>query len=453
MGLIKAVSGAVGGTLADQWKEFFYCEALPKDVLVVKGVKRITSRSTNTKGNDNIITVGSGVAVADGQCMIIVEQGKVVAICSEPGQYTFTASSEPSVLVCNLGTGVINTFKTIGRRIGYGGDTGKDQRVYYFNLKELLDNKFGTPTPIPFRVVDRNIGLDIDVSIRCYGTFSYKIADPILFYTNVCGNVTESYKRSELDDQLKNEFIAALQPGFGRLSEMGLRPNQVMTHTEDLQESMNMALSKKWSELRGLEVVSIALGSVSLPPEDADLIKNAQKAAILRDPSMAGATLVEAQASALKSAASNEAGAMTGLMGFGMVGQMGGNGMNAQRYYNQGQQQQQYQAPPQQQPQPAQPAPKPQPTVAPGSWACTCGAMATGKFCRECGAKKPEDGWACTTCGTINKGKFCYECGAKKPLGVPQYRCDKCGWQPADPTKPPKFCPECGDPFGDEDII
>ena len=458
MGLIKAISGAVGGELADQWKEFFYCESMPADVLMVKGQKRITSRSTNTKGNDNIISNGSGIAVADGQCMIIVEQGRVVAMSSEPGQYTFDTSTEPSIFAGNLGTSVINTFKTMARRVAYGGDTGKDQRVYYINLKELIDNKFGTSTPIPFRVVDRNINLDIDVSIRCYGTFSYKIADPILFYVNVAGNVTEDYKRSNLDDQLKTEFIAALQPGFGKLSDMGLRPNQVMSHTEDLQEAMNEALSKKWSELRGLNVVSVALGSVSLPPEDAEMIKTAQRTAIMRDPSMAGATLVEAQASALKSAASNEAGAMTGLMGFGMVGQMGSGNMNAQGYYNMAGQNQQQQQPPQQQyqqpPQQQQQAP-PAPAAAPadGQWQCACGTMATGKFCPECGKKKPENqGWTCS-CGTVNLGKFCQECGKKKPEGAPQYRCDKCGWMPKDPTKPPKFCPECGDPFGDEDKI
>jgi len=444
MGLIKAISGSVSGTLADQWKEFFYCESMPKDVLLMKGVKRVGKNSTNTKGSDNIISNGSGIAVADGQCMIIVEQGKIVAMSSEPGLYTFDISSEPSIFAGNLGASVLNSFKTMGRRIGYGGDTGKDQRVYYINLKELIDNKFGTPTPIPFRVVDRNIGLDIDVSIRCYGTFSYKISDPILFYTNVCGNVSDTYSRSEIDGQLKTEFIAALQPGFGKLSDMGLRPNQVMNHTEALQDAMNEALSRKWAEIRGLDVVSVALGSVSLPPEDAEIIKNAQKAAILRDPSMAGATLVEAQASALKTAAGNEAGAMTGLMGFGMVGQMGGgNGMNAQGYYDRSAQQQQ---PVQQQQAP------PQPTQS-AAWQCTCGAMATGKFCPECGSKKPDGGWTCPGCGTINRGKFCQECGARKPLGVPQYRCDKCGWQPTDPTKPPKFCPECGDPFGDEDII
>ena len=444
MGLIKAITGAVGGQLADQWKEFFYCESIPKDVLMVKGQKRITGRSTNTKGNDNIISNGSGIAVADGQCMIIVEQGRIVEICSEPGQFTYNSSTEPSVFAGNLGKSVLDSFKTMGRRIGYGGDTGKDQRVYYFNTKELLDNKFGTSTPIPFRVVDRNIGLDIDVSVRCFGVFSYKIADPILFYTNVCGNVTESYSRSEIDDQLKTEFIAALQPGFGKLSDLGLRPNQLVNHSEDLQDAMNEALSKKWSETRGLEVVSVAIGSVTLPPEDAELIKNAQKAAILRDPSMAGATLVEAQASALKSAASNEAGAMTGLMGFGMVGQMGGGGMNAQGYYNMNQQGQNQQ----QQPVAQQTAP------AAGQWTCSCGHVATGKFCPECGKKKPEEtaGWKCS-CGAVNQGKFCSECGSKKPEGVPQYRCDKCGWMPKDPTKPPKFCPECGDPFGDEDKV
>jgi len=441
MGLIKALGGAVGGTLADQWKEFFYCESMPKDVLMVKGVKRTGSRSTNTKGNDNIISNGSGIAVADGQCMIIVEQGRVVEICSEPGQFTWDSSTEPSVFTGGLGASVINTFKTMGRRVGYGGDTGKDQRVYYFNLKELLDNKFGTSTPIPFRVVDRNIGLDIDVSVRCFGTFSYKISDPILFYTNVCGNVTDKYMRTEIDDQLKTEFIAALQPGFGKLSDLGLRPNQIVSHSEELQDAMNDALSKKWSETRGLEVVSVAIGSVTLPPEDAEIIKNAQKAAVLRDPSMAGATLVEAQASALKTAAGNEAGAMTGLMGFGMVGQMGGgNGMNAQGFYDRAEQQGQQQQQQIQQPQP-------------GGWTCPkCGAAATGKFCPECGTKKPEEGWRCS-CGAMNTGKFCQECGAKRPEESARYRCSKCNWEPSDPTKPPKFCPECGHPFGDEDKI
>ena len=469
MGLIKAGIGALGGTLADQWKEFFYCEAMPKEVLVTKGQKRITSRSSNTRGNDNIISNGSGIAVADGQCMIIVDQGKVVEVCAEPGEFTYDSSSEPSIFAGKLGESIIATFKTIGKRFTYGGDTGKDQRVYYFNTKELIDNKFGTPNPIPFRVVDSKIGLDVDVSIRCSGVYSYKIADPILFYTNVCGNVEKEYTRDELDSQLKTEFVSALQPAFGHLSELELRPNQIVTHNTDLESAMNTALSEKWGELRGLKVVSIALGSVTLPDEDADMIKQAQRAAIMRDPTMAAATLVGAQADAMKAAASNEAGAMTGFMGLGMAMNAGGGAGAAQNLFAMGQQQQQQQA------QQAAPAPggwtcacgasvngnfcpncgakKPEPKPAAGAWKCSCGATASGKFCPECGAPKPADeaGWTCS-CGTVNKGKFCQNCGAKKPAGAPLYRCDKCGWEPADPKNPPKFCPECGDKFDVNDI-
>ena len=464
MGLLKAGIGALGGVLADQWKEFFYCDALDVNTLVTKGQKRVSGRSSNTKGSDNIISNGSGIAVADGQCMIIVEQGKIVDVCAEPGEYTYDTSTEPSIFAGKFGESLKNTFKAIGKRFTYGGDTGKDQRVYYFNTKELLDNKFGTPNPIPFRVVDSKIGLDVDVSVRCNGVYSYKIADPLLFYTNVCGNVEADYTRQQIESQLKTEFIAALQPAFGRLSELELRPNQIITHNTQLEEAMNEALSKKWGELRGLKVVSVALGSVTLPEEDAEMIKQLQRTAVMRDPTMGAATLVGAQADAMKAAASNSAGAMTGFMGMGMA--MNQGGMNAQNLYAMGQTQA-----------PQQPVPKiqgwkcscgatvsgkfcpecgskkPEPQAA-GSWKCSCGATVTGKFCPECGSKKPADdgSWTCA-CGAVNKGKFCPECGSKKPAGIPQYRCDKCGWQPADPTKAPRFCPECGDPFDNGDII
>ena len=435
MGLIKAGMGAVGGTLADQWKEFFYCESMPKEVLVTKGQKRVTGRSSNTKGNDNIISNGSGIAVADGQCMIIVEQGKVVEVCAEPGEFTYDTSSEPSIFAGNLGESIKETFKTVGKRFTYGGDTGKDQRVYYFNTKEILENRFGTPNPVPFRVVDSKIGLDIDVAIRCSGVYSYKIADPLLFYSNVCGNVEQEYSREELDATLKTEFISALQPAFGHLSELELRPNQIVTHNTDLENAMNTALSEKWGALRGLKVVSIALGSVTLPDEDAELIKQAQRTAIMRDPTMAAATLVGAQADAMKTAAGNEAGAMTGFMGMGMAMNQGG-GMNAQNLFAMGQQQQAQQM--------AAPAAD--------GWKCACGTVVNGNFCPECGSPKPveDNGWSCS-CGTVNKGKFCQNCGAKKPEGAPLYRCDKCGWEPEDPAHPPKFCPECGDIFDEND--
>ena len=435
MGLIKAGIGAIGGTLADQWKEFFYCESMDKEVMVSKGQKRIGGRSSNTKSSENIISNGSGIAVADGQCMIIVEQGKVVEVCAEPGEFTYDSSTEPSLFCGNLGQSVIDTFKTIGKRFTYGGDTGKDQRVYYFNTKELVDNKFGTPNPIPFRVVDSKIGLDVDVSIRCSGVYSYKIANPLLFYTNVCGNVEQEYTRDELESQLKTEFISALQPAFSKLSDMELRPNQIVAHNTELEQAMNNALSAKWGELRGLKIVSIALGSVTLPPEDAEMIKQLQRTAVLQNPNMAGATLVGAQADAMKAAAANEGGAMNGFIGMGMA--MNAGGANAQNFYAMGQQQ-------------APAAPQPQA----GAWKCKCGATATGKFCTECGSPKPADteGWTCS-CGEINKGKFCQNCGAKKPAGVPQYRCDKCGWEPEKGASAPKFCPECGDVFDDADTI
>ena len=408
MGLIKAGIGALGGTLADQWKEFFYCDSLDKDVLVCKGQKRVSGRSSNTKGNDNIISSGSGIAVADGQCMIIVEQGKVVEVCAEPGEFTYDASTEPSIFSGRLGESVKQTFRTVGKRFTYGGDTGKDQRVYYFNTKEIMDNKFGTPNPIPFRVVDSKIGLDIDVSVRCSGIYSYTIADPLLFYSRVCGNVEREYTRDEIDSQLKTEFISALQPAFGRLSELELRPNQIVTHNTELEGAMNQALSSKWGELRGLKVVSIAIGSVTLPDEDAEMIKQLQRTAVMRDPTMAGATVVGAQADAMRAAAANENGAMTGFMGMGMA--MNAGGVNAQNLYSMGQQ-----------------------SAAPAAAPAADG-----------------NGWRCS-CGAVNKGKFCPDCGAKKPEGAPVYRCDKCGWEPEDPNRPPKFCPECGDVFDDRD--
>ncbi len=430
MGLIKAGIGALGGTLADQWKEFFYCDALEKEILVTKGKKQVSGRSSNTKGNDNIISNGSGIAVADGQCMIIVEQGKVVDVCAEPGEYTYDSSTEPSVFAGSLGEGIKNTFKTIGKRFTFGGDTGKDQRIYYFNIKEIIDNKFGTANPIPFRVVDRNVGLDLDVSVRCNGVYSYKIIDPILFYTNVCGNIEHSYTREEIDSQLKTEFLSALQPAFSRLSDLELRPNSIPAHTEELSRAMNETLTSKWRDIRGLSVVSVAMNSVTLPEEDAQMIKEVQRNAAFRNPTMAAAHMVGAQAEAMQSAAENQAGAMTGFMGMGMA--QNAAGANIGNLFSMGQQQ------------------NPQNTGANNLWKCSCGQENSGKFCSNCG-KAYESRWTCN-CGNVNKGKFCSNCGAKKPAGALLYRCDKCGWEPENPKNPPKFCPECGDIFNSDDV-
>ena len=445
MGLIKAALGAAGGVLADQWKEFFYCEALPLDVIVTKGKKKVSGRSSNTKGEDNIISKGSVIAVADGQCMIIVEQGKVAEICAEPGEFVYDSSTEPSIFSGNLGKNIVDIFKNIGKRFTFGGEAPKDQRIYYFNTKELIGNKYGTPTPVPFRVVDERAGIDIDVSVRCFGEYSYKVTNPILFYTNVCGNVSEDYTRDTIDSQLRTELLTALQPAFAKISEQGIRYSAVPGHTMELADALKEVLSAKWRDYRGIEIQNIGVSSITATEEDEKMLKELQRNAAFMDPTRAAAYLVGSQGAAMQAAANNPNGSAMAFMGMGMAGQAGG--MNAQNLFAMGQQQQAAQA---QQAAPAQPA---QAAPAAGGWKCSCGAMATGKFCPECGAKKPEeDFWTCS-CGAKNKGKFCAECGAKKPAGVPQYKCDKCGWEPPKGTTPPKFCPECGDPFDDGDIV
>ncbi|MBQ9762229.1 MAG: SPFH domain-containing protein [Oscillospiraceae bacterium] len=466
MGLIKAGIGAVGGVLADQWKEFFYCDALPADVLMRKGSKRITSRSSNTKGNDNIISNGSGIAVADGQCMIIVEQGKIVEVCAEPGEFIYDSSTEPSIFAGSLGRSILDTFKAIGKRFAYGGDTGKDQRVYYFNTKEIMGNKFGTASPILFEVTNKRVGFYKTVHIKCNGIYSYFITDPLLFYTKVCANVEDEFTRDEIDGTLKTEFVSHLQTAFGVLAEQELRPAQLPAKVNELRAAMNDALRYEWIESRGITVGKIALNPINLTDEDMKAISQMEDSMSYgSNAAMMAGRMTNATANAMETAAGNSAGAMTGFMGMGMAGNAMGGGFNsAQQLFQMGQQQQAAAAPAADSWKCACGATvtgkfcnecgakKPEPQAADG-WKCACGATVTGKFCTECGAKKPEnDGWTCT-CGAVNKGKFCAECGAKKPAGIPQYKCDKCGWEPADPTKAPKFCPECGDPFDSGDII
>ena len=463
MGLIKAALGAAGGVMADQWLEYFYCDSLPENVMAVKGQKRSSGRSSNTRGSDNIISNGSVIAVADGQCMVIVDQGKVTEFCAEPGEFKYDASTEPSLFYGKLGKNILDTFKNIGKRFTFGGEAPKDQRVYYFNTKELIGNKYGTPSPVPFRVVDQRAGIDIDIAIRCFGEYSYRICDPILFYTNVCGNVSGDYTRDRLESQLKTELLTALQPAFAKISEQGIRYSALPGHTMEMADALNDVLSSKWRNLRGLEIVSFGVSSVKASEEDEAMLKELQRNAAFMDPTRAAAHLVGAQASAMQAAANNQnAGPAMAFMGMNMAGQAGG--VNAQSLYQMGAQQQ------------AAPAaagwtcacgqsgitgkfcpncgkPKPAPAPAAGSWTCSCGATATGKFCPECGKPRPADtGWTCS-CGAVNKGKFCAECGKPKPAGTPKYKCDKCGWVPKDPTHPPKFCPECGDPFDDGDIV
>ena len=423
MGLIRAAMGAAGGTLADQWKEYFYCDAIPENVLAVKGQKKTARRSSNRHGDDNVITDGSVIAVADGQCMLIVDQGKIVDMCAETGEYTYDMSSEPSLFCGSLGQGLKNMFGTMANRFTFGGEAPKDQRIYYFNTKELIGNKYGTPSPVPFRVVDQRAGIDIDVGIRCFGEYSYRVSNPMLFYTNVCGNVSEAYTRDRLDSQLKTELLTALQPAFAKIGETGIRYSQLPGHTMELADALNEVLSKKWRDLRGIEIVSFGVSSVTADEEDEKMLKELQRNAAFMDPTRAAAHLVGSQGDAMKAAAANKGGAAMAFMGMNMAGQAGG--MNAQDLYAMGQQQTA-------QPAASQPAgwtcacghtgntgkfcgecgaPKPAPA---GEWKCSCGAVNTGKFCGECGKPRPADEWTCS-CGSVNKGKFCANCGNPRP--------------------------------------
>lgn len=456
MGLIAAALGTVNGVLADQWKEYFYCESISNDILMVKGQKKAGKRSSNTKGSDNVISQGSIIAVADGQCMIIVENGKVAELCAEPGEYKYDSTLEPSIFAGKLGESIINTFKEIGKRFTFGGEPAKDQRVYYVNTKEITGNKYGTPQAVPFTVIDQRANLEMLVRIKCFGEYSFRVTDPIRFYTNIASNVSSEYAKEQLDSQMRSELLTALQPAFAVLSEQGIRYSALPGHTLELADALNQQLSSKWKNLRGMEIVSFGVSSIKADEEDEKKLQDAQlNVTYSSDPrkyqTMMGMGTVEA----MKAAANNANGAMAGFMGMGMangMGMAGGMGMNA--WAQQGGQippggfaQGGGQAAPEAAPKTAGAAPA-------AGWTCPkCGSSATGKFCPDCGSPKPaSDGWTCS-CGAVNKGKFCQECGKPKPAGAPLYKCDKCGWQPADPHNPPKFCPECGDPFDAGDIV
>ena len=399
MGLVKATANSVKTALADQWIDFFYCDSIDKDTLAVKGFKRASRGSSNTKGSDNYITSGSVIAVADGQCMMIVEQGKVIEICYEPGEYLFDSERSQGIFTNESQIAVDLLLDKVKDRFIHGGQTALDQRVYYFNTKEITGNRFGTPTAVPFRVVDTNVGLDMDVSLRCFGTFSYRITDPEQFYKNVCGNFEYDYKRDKIDEQIEAEVISALQPCFARLSAQGIRYSSLPLHTEDICKVMNDILSEKWSNLRGLEIVSFAIKGLKANEEDENMIKELQRNATFRDPTMAAAQLVGAQSDAMKAAASNtNAGAAAAFIGMNMASNA--TGMNVGDLFSMG-----------------------------------------GRQSQQQNAEN-ENSWKCS-CGSINTTRFCPSCGLEKPEHVGRSFCPECGFDLSDKVSS-RFCPNCG---------
>ena len=431
MGLLKAGAGALGGVLADQWKEFFYCDSLDSDTLVAKGEKRVGKRSSNTKGTDNVISNGSVISVNEGQSMIIAESGKVVEFCAEPGEFVYDSSTEPSIFCGSLGESIKKSFAEVGKRFTFGGDAAKDQRVYYFNTKEITGNKFGTPAPVPFRVtLDESMNYKLSVDLRCNGVYSYKIADPLLFYTNVSGNVEYTYDRSELDEMLKSELLDALRPAFAKVSAMKIMYSEIPAHTKEVTSALAGELSSEWREKRGIELYAVSINGVSIPDDQRKKITEWEENLMTTNPNMAASRIVGSQADAMRTAAGNPNGAAAGFFGMGMAGNAGG--ANAANLFAMGANTENS-------------APK-------TGWTCSCGAVNTGKFCSECGKPQPSGGWTCE-CGTANTGKFCSNCGKPNPGAAPKYKCNKCGWVPEDPENPPKFCPECGDAFDGNDRV
>ena len=360
----------------------------------------------------------------------------------------YDTSSEPSLLYGNLGENLKRTFSQVGRRFTFGGNTAKDQRVYFINTKEILNNLYGTPNPIPFHFVARNTGFELETTVKCNGQYTFKIVDPILFYSSIAGNVEDYYnKNDKLLGVMKAELLTKLPVALSKIAAEGVLPYQVPMHLEELTQYLKEGLSTQWTELRGIEVVSMTMSSPIVPQEDLDKINKWNDTAVLTNANMAAARQTEAYTRALENMGNGGGGedgktsavnGAMGMMGMAMMQNMMNGGMGNMFGVS-------------------QPQMKPASTVTEGAvlgWTCSCGKSDNrGKFCQECGLPKPAlDGWTCA-CGHTNQGKFCQECGRKKPEGAPLYRCDKCGWEPEDPTKPPKFCPECGDIFDENDRV
>ncbi len=416
MGLIKSALSAINTTLADQWKEYIYCDSLDSDTLVQKGIVRVTGGS-NTQRSSNIISDGSKIAVNEGQFMIIVENGKIVDFTSEPGAYIYNTGTEPSLFDSGF-TGLKESFKKVCKRFTFGGQPENDQRVYFINTKEIINNKIGIGN-VPFRDSEFNF----TVKIMGYGTYSYKITDPVMFYTNLCANVTDSYKRTEIEDQLRSEVQESLQPALGRIALKGISYDQLPLYTKEIGDEVNKDLTSDWTVLRGISVVSVAFASITVDEESAAKINQFQESRVYSNPQMLASRLGTSQANAMETAAGNSAGAMQGFLGMGMAMQQGGT--NAAQIM--GMAQNNAAAAPS--------TPSTPSTPSANTWKCECGCENTGKFCSECGKPKPAGEWVCE-CGTANTGKFCSECGKPKPAG--EWVCE-CGT-----VNTGKFCSECG---------
>lgn len=424
MGLIKAVVGAIGGSLADQWLEAIRPCDMGMQTLMTYGVKLRENdrRSSNTKGNADIVSNGSKIQVYDNQLMMLVDGGKIVDYTAEPGYYTVSNSSAPSLFNGQFG----DTLKESFSRIKFGGAVPLTQQVFYINLQEIKGIKFGTKNPVSYYDTE----LDADLYIRAHGTYSIKVVDPIKFYQEVIPRNQEQVEIDLVNEQFFNEFISALQSSINQMSADGISVRRVASQSTNLSKYMADALDDDWKANRGFEVASVGM-EVSYDEETRELFKMRSQGAMLKDASVREGYMQGAIARGMEAAGSNANGSMAGFMGMGIGMQAAGNVAGGFSQTNREQMNQQ----------------QAQKTAAPSSsedkWKCECGTENTGKFCHNCG-KPRSTAWKCE-CGAMNTGKFCSECG--KPMPPKKLKCSKCGFEPDISKGVPKFCPECGTPF------
>lgn len=465
MGLIKAAMGALGGTLGDTWKEAIHCGAIDNKTLLKVGTKMHegSSRSSNTKGTENYISNGSAIMVEENTCMLTIDNGRITNVVTEPGAYTLDNSSAPSIFAGNIK----DSAKELIRRFTYGGTPSTEQKVVYINLQKIPGIPFGTAPAMSYFDPHYNTSIEL----RFYGMFEIQILDAemaVKFYSEVCskgvnsGDVTAASIFG--NGQYKSEFMQAMMAGLNALSAQGIMYSRIQSSLTELTKNVKEATAETWIP-RGFTITNIGLGGpVTLSEDSKKLLGGRLEADTLLDLNVQRAMMNKSIAKGIEAMGANEGsgGGVMGVMGMGQMMNMGANLMSA---YGQ----------------PAQDTGS-QNGAADG-WRCSCGTVNAGAFCSNCGTPKPEP-WTCTCgnqnttnfcvncgakkggaapapsptawkceCGAENTTKFCADCGKQKPAAPKKYKCDKCGWTPADPEKPPRFCPECGDPFNDDDLV
>ena len=397
MGIIRAAIQTVTGSLSDQWQEIVEPEGMGEQTVFTKGVVK----KSGGKGTKDVISNGSVIHVYDNQFMILVDGGKIVDYTAEPGYFIVDNSSSPSLFNGEWGESLKEAFN----RFKFGGATPMSQQVFYINTQEIKGIKFGTRNPINYFDNFYNA----ELFLRAHGTYSIRITNPLLFYAEAIPRNAVRVQIDDINSQYLAEFLEALQTSINQMSADGVRISYVASKSTELSRYMASTLDESWKNLRGMEIVSVALASISYDEESQKLINMRNQGAMMSDPTIREGYMQSAIARGLEAAGSNANGAAAGYMGMGFGMQAAGSVMGSASAVNLQQMQMNQAAAAQAAP--AQPqAPAPQPKAA-QSWTCGCGAVNTGKFCQECGSARPQIGpWTCS-CGTVNTGKFCSECG------------------------------------------